>query len=471
MRHKLFIGICIISLSSFTSAAWAQSEATMYFMNSLPQVTYLNPAVTPRYKFSIGLPGSSVFGTYGNSGFTYNDFAKKEGNTVSVNLNDLYNAMGDKNYVTVGAQADIFRLSLKVNPRIYLTFNTTAKVYNSLMLPKEVAGVFVNGTLAYVNSVASLAPRMESLSYLETAVSSSYVVNKDLTVGLRVKILKGVTNLTTKSARIDLSLDDSYAITAQADGDVRTSGLKELVDNRDDLGSYFKDGWNDYLNNNGFAFDLGATYKVTDKLTAGLSLLDIGSIQWNHDQYGYRMDPARASYTFSGFDLERLLEGDQDYMDAEIDTIESRFTLQESRIRSYRTLLPAKVYLSAGYEWKRNLNLGLLFFGERFNDRFATAASVSITKDFGRRFTTSLSYTVTNRSFNNIGAGLSLNFAPLQLYVVGDNLLRAPIALLSDGELNSFVNSTQYFNIRAGLNIVFGWDKTQEKQPHPLKQR
>jgi hypothetical protein len=42
--------------------------------------------------------------------------------------------------------------------------------------------------------------------------------------------------------------------------------------------------------------------------------------------------------------------------------------------------------------------------------------------------------------------------------MVGDNLLRIPI---SGNEINGFVNSTQFFNIRTGMNFVFGWKPTK----------
>jgi hypothetical protein len=57
--------------------------------------------------------------------------------------------------------------------------------------------------------------------------------------------------------------------------------------------------------------------------------------------------------------------------------------------------------------------------------------------------------------------GFSLNLPPFQFYMVGDNLLRIP---LGGSDLNNFINSTQVFNVRTGLNFVFGWDKKQEKQ-------
>lgn len=93
--------------------------------------------------------------------------------------------------------------------------------------------------------------------------------------------------------------------------------------------------------------------------------------------------------------------------------------------------------------------------------------TASINKEFGRRVGTSLSYTITNNSFNNIGAGLSLNFAPIQIYFVGDNILRMPLSLMAGKNLNPYVNSLQYFNFRMGINFIFGRDKVQERQPYP----
>jgi hypothetical protein len=125
------------------------------------------------------------------------------------------------------------------------------------------------------------------------------------------------------------------------------------------------------------------------------------------------------------------------------------------------------MYLSASYALRKTVSVNALLFAEKFRGRFAPGFSASLLKEFGRRLSTSVSYTITNNSYNNLGAGMSLNFAPFQFYVVGDNLLRAPVSLAANGDVNSYLNSSKYVNVRAGLNIVFGWDKTQEKLPHP----
>lgn len=472
MKQTVRAHLLIVPFLFILVPAFCQHEGTLYFMNSLPQATYLNPAITPRYKFSLGVPGSSIFLQQSNNGFSFNDIGTIEGNIIDVQIDKLYSAMAEKNYVTGIFHGDIFRVSKKANARLHYTLNSTFKTYNRIMLPRDVLGIFVDGTLAYVNNTATLSPQVDVLSYLENGVGGSYIVSKKLTVGAKVKVLHGLANATTNNAVFDLSLDEDYAITIRGNADIKTSGVHAWVDSSEyDFEDDYVGNIRSYLSNIGFAFDLGALYKVNEKLTIGASVIDLGGIRWKNDVYGYRLDPARAQYTFRGFDLERAFNGDGDYFDAEMDSIQERFTFEEGQIESYRTSLPLKAYFSGTYQLARNFNAGIVLYGEWFGKRFSSGGTASICKDFGRRLTASVSYTITNRSFNNIGAGLSLNFAPFQLYVVGDNLLGAPLSLLSDGNLDSYVHSMRYFNIRTGLNFVFGWDKTQEKQPNSMKLR
>ena len=458
----------LLSLLALTESAFAQMESTMYFMNSLPQITYYNPALKSAYKVSVGVGISSLFGQYGNNGFTYNDFISEQNNVLTADLDKLYGSLKEKNYINANAQAEILRLSLKAGARLYFTFNVSAKSYNRLMLPKDLMGIFIDGTAPYVNSTATLSPKLETTSYAEIGLGTAYTVNKKLTVGAKLKLLKGAVNATTQRANFNLTLSDTYAITTTGDLDVRTSGIHNLDDSDFDVA----ENWKDYTNNNGVAFDLGATYKLMDRLTVGASLIDIGGITWKNDLYGYQLNPAIAKYTFEGVDIQQLINGDvADYFNSLSDSLEQKFKVTEGRIGKYRTPLPTKMYLSGAYELRRYFTVGALLFAETYKGRFVPGFTASMNKEFGKWLGASLSYTMTNNSFNNIGAGMSVNLAPIQIYLVGDNLLRVPFALMKDNDLNSLVNSMHYFNLRAGVNFIFGRDKVQERQPYPKQPR
>ena len=463
MISRIGLNVLLPILLSITAKSLAQVEGTMPFMTSLPQVTYYNPAFKPAYKFSVGLPGSSIFAQYGNNGFTYNDFISKQGNLLVADLNKLYNAMGDQNYINTNAQVDLFRMSLKVNPRLYITLNATAKGYNRLLVPREITGIFANGTEPYINNKATFSPKAEATEYLEYGLGAAYTINKKLTVGLKLKILRGLINATTEHAVYNLSLSDTYAITATGDADLRTSGIHNFNQPNYSL----ENNWKDYVgsSNSGLAFDVGGTYQVNDKLMIGLSLIDIGSITWKNDTYGYQHDPAKATYTWSGINIQDLLNGNSNYTNSLTDSLSKKFKFTEGVIGAYTTSLPGKIYLSGTYRLRQSVHISALAFAEIFRGRFLPGFSTSVNKEFGRRLSASISYTLSNNSFNNLGGGLSLNLPPIQIYIVSDNLLTLGFGALRK-DLNSVANNAHSINVRTGINFVFGWDKTPEKQPY-----
>ncbi len=442
-------------------AAYAQTESTLYFMNSLPQVVEANPAIMPRYKLSIGLPGiSSVAGVYTNNGFSYNDLTSKVNGVTNADLSKWTQGLAEKNYVAAAGQVDLLRFGYRVKPNLYLMFSSTVKGYNSTMIEKGLAMLLVDGTSSFVNSYTNTSPEEEAISFMQTAIGAAYQINPKFTIGGRFKYINGITNVTTESSSLIIEVGDTYQITATGQATVRSSGISSLGKTGYDASAHI----GDYFSNSGLGVDLGATYKFVDRLTIGASITDLGYITWKNDTQLYSLDPAKAKYTFAGFDINKLLNNDKGYLDAQKDSIQARFTMKETPSGSYTTSLPTKFYLSGNYELTNNFSVGALFFGEKFGSRFSTGMTAAVNKNFGKIVSTSLTYTVSNRSYNNIGLGVSFNVQPVQLYFVGDNLLMAPVSLAADQNLNSYLNSTQLLTLRAGLNIVFGWDKGSSRE-------
>ncbi len=454
-----FTHILSVGLTLLAGAALAQTEGTLYFMNSLPQVVEANPAIMPRYKTSIGLPGISSFGgVYANNGFAMDQFITKVDGISKIDLSQWTKNLAEKNYVNLAAYADVFRVGLRVSPKWYVMVSSTVKQYNSTMFPKGLAALLVDGTASMVGSYSNTSPQQEMLAYLQTSLGAAYQVNDKLTVGGRLKFINGLANMTTESSSLIVEVDNNYQITVTGDVRVNTSGISTT-----NTGG----GYNlaDNLGNNfGWGVDLGASYKFMDKLTVSASINDLGAISWKNNTRQYSLDPAKAKYTFSGFDVNQLLNDNADYLHQQIDSLSKKFEMTESSTGSYTTSLPTKFYLSGRYELIKNLSVGALFFGESFRDRFAAGMTAAVNKDVGKWLSASFTYTVSNRSYNNIGLGLSFNLSPVQIYVVGDNLLMAPVSLVAGQNLNDYVNNSQLITLRAGLNLVFGWDKGLTRQ-------
>ncbi|HZY81722.1 MAG TPA: DUF5723 family protein [Cyclobacteriaceae bacterium] len=435
------------------STAFAQVEGTQYFMNSLPQYVSNNPAFFPRYKFALGLPGSMVGVSYYNNGFTYNDATRRENGKRIATLDRLIGALPAKTYITGTAQVDLFRFGLRITPKAYLSINSTVKNYNRGMIPKD-AVALLRGNMEYVGKTAHVSPGGEMMVYWENSIGLAVSPTDELSFGARVKLVRGFWNATTGSSDLSIAVAENYNTTFAADLAVKTSGLQTEDD--------FK--LSNFSSNNGVAFDLGATYTLFDKLTLAASLVDIGAIKWKANTYQYTLDKATANYTFSGVDINRFLDGDEGYFEALSDSIGENFKPREDAGKAYSTMLPTKMFASAQYEVLKNFNVGTVFFAESFAGRFSSGMTLAANKHFGRFLSTSVSYSISNRSFNNLGAGLSLNLAPIQIYVVGDNLLRLPISLAANKNVNEFLNSTQVFNLRFGVNFVWGWMQESGKK-------
>ncbi len=456
MRTKHILLLILIACGS---VSFAQVEGTLQYMNTLPQSVVNNPAFVPSYKFSLGLPFSSFYAGYTNNGFAYNDLVTRKDGKVNADLTKWINKLPSKTYISPAISLDFLRLGIKINSKLYVTANATIKSYSYFLMPKDFASVFVEGNAPYVNSKINLSPALESVSYLETALGASYQINPKLTMGGRLKILKGIANITTQSSNMSIAVDENYYLTASADLSVKTSGINDITNSGYNFSKEFKN----YMKNNGVAIDVGATYRLLDKLTLNASLIDLGGINWKNNLYQYSLDKSKANYTFSGINATDLVNGNaNDYMQAQTDSIKAHFKWQEGSTSSYRTALPTKMLLGGNYELVKNFNVGTVFFAEKFQGRFSPGWTTSVNKNFGNAISTSLSYTLSNRSFNNFGAGLSFNMTPIQLYVIGDNLLRMPASLIAHQNLNNYINNSQVINIRMGVNIVVGRDRGQK---------
>jgi len=455
MRNRIHLFLVIFCLA--WNQVTAQSEGTLTFMNSLPQVVINNPAFIPKYKISIGLPGSSIMGFYANNAFSYNDMIRHVHDSVKADLSKLSAALKTQNYITQAAQVDLLRLGIRINSKLYVTLSSTTKIYNREMIPKDLIQVFVNGNTPFVGKTETLSPKVESFSLIETALGGSYQIDNKLTVGARLKYLNGLTNATTESSTLNLTTDKStYALTASAGMDVRTSGIYNLTQSNYDLGSNI----GKYFSNFGLAIDIGATYKILDRLTVGASLIDLGSIHWKNNTYGYSLDPAKANYTFQGVDLSKVLNGNSSYLNSLGDTLQNKFKIKEGTISAYNTPLPGKMYLSGMYAINKSFNVGAVFFTEKFRGRVSSSLTIGVNKHFGKLFSAAGSYSMVSNTYNNFGAGMSLNLSPIQLYIVGDNLLSASMVK----DVNTFASQTKFFNVRLGLNFIIGDDKKAKRE-------
>ena len=119
----------------------------------------------------------------------------------------------------------------------------------------------------------------------------------------------------------------------------------------------------------------------------------------------------------------------------------------------YKTSLKTRIMLQGYYELcplARFTAISQLYYvKEKFRPSLTLAYSGSIL----RLLNFTASYTMSQYSGNSVGAGLGINFGPLNVYVVTDNVM---IATKYNASTMELLTSYDNANIRLGMVLRFG---------------
>lgn len=472
--RKLFffsISLLLIFILSGISLqnAQAQISQTIYFMDRLPQSSLINPAYQHHHNFHLGLPAVSSFNVNARTNFAnFNDIVFKHPQYDSLitflhpdaNSEDFTSRLSNRNFFAPDLHINLFSFGFRAN-RSFVSFNLSERVSGRGMLPKDLLLLGLQGNEQFVGEKADFSNIGIDMNYYrEYALGYAYDVDDKLNVGARAKILFGKANISFSDMDISLNTDaDTYNMDLKSKFTMNFSMPVTLVKDEEgeisDIEAHFD--MDDYdpldfvfnTNNSGFAIDLGASYRLTDPVTLHASILDLGYINWKDDVYNLSMD---GEFEFDGVDISSIFDSSDDSEPGEdlLETIQDRFSISDTR-NSYRRGLPTRLYLGGTYELSSRVGFGMLSRTQYYQKNFEQAMTLSANANLGRWLSASLSYSMMNNSYNNIGAGLSLGGAGIQLYVLTDNL-------------NSVFHphKTNSVNLWFGLNLIFGSKRQKE---------
>ena len=449
--------------------AKGQQDLTLYYMENIPQRTYLNPAFKPKAKFNLGLPTmSSIYFDHINTTLNPNTLFETSGAVSTLKVGDLKDAIQDNNYFGINTKIDLFSLGFKAGKN-YFSLNITENIFSRLNLSRGFLEIplYGNADFEYNNGEIDLTNLgAEAIHYREFGLGWQREIGKKLSVGVKFKFLTGLVNFHTKSSSFKLKTDPTtFDLTATGEMEIQTSGL-------DSNGSLQSGDITNYLfnsGNTGMGWDFGASYKVTKKLTIDASVIDLGFISWSNGNANFKS--TNANFIYSGLDLtEVLYAGDAggDTLDALIkkiqDEAENELNITDNTDK-YSTPLLTRIHLGGTYELYDSKysggKLGVLFQSEIYQNDFRPSFTLSYNQSLGRWLNATASYSIVNRSSNNIGLGVSMNLGPVQFYVVTDNIFAAQMtAFKSDGEIVAlYPSSSKKTHVHFGLNLTFGTKK------------
>lgn len=468
----LIASLILVFGSTFLSA---QESTTLYFMRGLPQSDLQNPALhNDSSAVVVGLPGLSGMSVGLNSGFAFRDlFHKGTGayaDSLVTDIESFHRALKSTNMVQQNFTVPLFYVGIR-HKKSFFSLGISEKEVAQLTFDKRLVTFIKDGNAPYMGQNFDLGDiQMNAIHYREFALGySNELIKNKLTVGLKVKALYGKSALQTErmDIKVETAADVSY-LNLQSDMKINLSApVTPEFDNVDNTFS----GMNsdnmhakDYLlqnGNMGMAFDLGAVYTLTPKITITGSIIDLGKISFKKDVTSINHV---SNYKWEGIDFSKSLDNTRpdyvsqsDLIDNEMTKFGNSFKPQKSEFgtKAFDMTIPTKIYLGGTYQFTDQFNLGLLDRLYKYGDMSKNTLTLSANTMLGEFFSLSGSYSVVGNSYNNLGLGMGIRCGFMQLYLVSDNLLAMDPA------------KAELVNFRFGMNFLFG----RKHAPAPIVEK
>lgn len=427
-----------IFLSFFLLVAFCVKSQNIhyFFVDDIYQRSYFNPALNNKGKISL----SSGLGLDINTnGPSINDFiVKKADGKLLLSASNAISEMNQTNDIYGYSCVNTFDASIKLPFLLRVSVGHAWKSNGWLQYSKDLAEFVTFGNGGFVGETLNLGPQVNYLNYNEIYLG----LQKDfgmLSVGVKIKRLSGVETIFTNPDRnkIDLTTsDDIYQLTLDTDFEINSSQALTYTDINDfgiDIDNFSFE--NILSNNGGWAFDIGASTSIGDRLELSLSILDIGSINWDQDLKSYSTNKTQ---TFEGIDVAEYITSDSEFIIT--DSIEALLQIDETNT-SFSTQLPTQIYLGANLKISDLWTVGAIVQSIGSGDRRSNVLGLNARTKIYDWLSAGVLYSAKSGNIANLGLSGSIKLGPVSGFLSTDNILRI-------GSTKS-KNST----IRAGLSV------------------
>jgi hypothetical protein len=437
--------LVILMLSIVSITGQAQQNNTLFFMHSLPEANYLNPAVQIDCGIFVGLPLISSFHmNIANSGFTAgNLFTFYTDGSFSRKPDFNTERLARRNYFVSELHATLLAVGIKRN-NLYYSFTITEKDNAAVLYTPDLIEFSLQGSGDFEGqSIGLKGTQIVFNHYREYALGISRKYSTNLTLGVKLKVLFGKFNFNTGNTAFNIYVEDGTRdLIFDIDGGFNSS--LPYVLREENPGSYrFFEDYNAPMlkhltnrRNPGFAFDLGFIYNYNDRLVLSGSLLDVGMILFRSNLSNYSL---AGNYDYQGPFGYGAINDTQlwDMFDELNQNMNEGLTTDP-----YVHYLDPRLYLGAAYKLNNRFDLNFLLYNRLLPAKLQTGATVSLLTRKEKKFRTSISWSYMNNSPLNLGLGMVYGKKPLQLYFVSDNIIGFILPL-----------SVKNVNLRLGINL------------------
>lgn len=431
---KGLLGVAFLLL--FSVSAHAQFLRTSYFMEGTHYRMQLNPALAPGRGY-INIPAiGSLNATVNSSSLGYQDIIDIIDNSEDADFftsQKFMDRLDNKNNLNVNLSTDIISAGWYKGKNFW-SFNIGLRNDIGASIPRsmfeflnKMDGLEGNNWMQLQNlSSMTGGQSIRINSYAEVGIGFSRSITERLTVGGRLKALLGLANMKLDIHNINvqsqvegvsdnMTPEQIEAIRGNAKIEVDASlesSSKMLELNQDPSTGYIdeidfgKFGFAGY----GGAIDLGASFKLTKRLTLSASVLDLGFIKWSkgntniakatgNEEYHFTPENPGAAYEF----VDKVSSGEILNYDM------LQMELQEGAEKSRTTSLTSTVVLGAEYallgDW---FVVGALYTGRFSKPKTLNELTFSANIRPKNFFNVAMSYSVLQGAGKTFGAAVKL---------------------------------------------------------------
>ncbi len=411
-------------------------DLSIHMMDSVYARTAVNPAYRFNDKFVVNLLGVST-GTYTN-GISVGDILIENGGLNQFQLKEGVDNINDDNYIFGEGNVQLLGIGLSVG-KWQFSAGYNFHLVGGTSYSRDLYLLAANGNAPYVGETLDVGMDLLLQGYHDLHLGASYKFN-NVSFGGRIKLLSGVSDISTDNSEIQLTTDDEiYQLTVASDYQLNTTSVVDYegIDSLDFDSDAF--GFNNFLGpNSGIGIDLGIDWAVTPELSLSASILDIGSISWSEDVVNYTSNKTNA---FEGVDILDYIDDDEEVVLE--DSLYNLLDFDETN-NSYTTSLGAKFHLSARYQMSPKLTLGANYY--------------KINNHIGGRYMIGANAQYKALSWLSFGGGLASTSNSSILIPFNAMLHLGPVStfLSSDNIMSAFsIKSGKVSQLRLGLQLGF----------------
>lgn len=448
----------------------AQPSLSLYYMESIPQSSALNPARAPRCNVFVGLHGTNIS-------------MRTESN---IKMSQLFQKSGGEWHFLTEREFDYkkinrrFKHGARVNEQLsiglinfgwrkgdsYLSFDLNTRLEAGATLPSALFKMLDNGA-PDGSRLNFKSLRVCSQAYHELAFGYTLQYDKQLSVGARIKYLSGIAAVRSKIKKFDVTTGrDAWNFNVNGKVDM---SLPVQINPKDDgtvaLDSIeMKDLATGIIiaralpgfHNPGVAADIGAEYKIDERFKVSASITDLGMIVWTKDVNNIK---SKNSYEFKGFDVEF-----NDFFDGI--KIDDKFSVIRDTLKDkFAARASSKMFVTGT---RPNVYIG----GEYTPFRFMTVGVVSRTTFWLHNMTQNFNFTLNMKPFTYVSVmngfnidlkgcltadfGFSVNMGVVQYYFMANGLPIFYRHLTIDETRTVVPYNLCDLGISTGFNIIIG---------------